>query len=239
MDDGAILLVSSNEEIIKTVTTNVFEPLRYEALFASSCNEGLEKALTYLPSAILLDESISGYQDFLTAIKQSAQNCSIVLLTAQKKASYLINAFRLGIVDYISLPLKVKSAQKIVQQALKTGREQADREKLNRKLLTVEAVQITMTTLSHYMNNYATALNGNLTLLKEIAQQKPEKAALLKVIQDSQTNLEYMQTVQQVLFNTTNVSFVNYDETVCMIDIEDALANEIKFIEKKQTGSGQ
>jgi DNA-binding response OmpR family regulator len=236
MDDGAILLISSDEEIIKTIDASIFKPLRYEPLYASNSNEGLEKVISFSPSAVLLDESIPGYQDFLTAFRQSANKSSIVLLTRNKTAKHQIASFRLGINDLILLPLSLQAAQKTVQQALKAGRDRIDREKLNRKLLTVEAVQITMTTLSHYLNNYATALNGNLTLLKEIAQLELENENLLKLVQDSQTNLHCMQVVQEVLFNTTNISFVDYDNSVTMIDIEDALTNELKYIEKKKNG---
>ena len=100
-------------------------------------------------------------------------------------------------------------------------------------MILVEAVQITMTTLSHYMNNYLTALDGNLTLLQESIQTNQQDSTFTEIVKNSQTNLSCIKRVMQVLLNTTSISFTKYDDSIPMIDIRAALMQELNCIENK------
>jgi nitrogen-specific signal transduction histidine kinase len=94
--------------------------------------------------------------------------------------------------------VEIEKARQIIRVAISASKEQHRREVLNKHLLTTEAVQITVTTLSHYINNYLTALDGNLTLLDESARQIKLNDLYKEIIQKSQLNLESIKTVLRV-----------------------------------------
>jgi DNA-binding response OmpR family regulator len=232
MDYGTILVVSSNEEMIASLNNALFEPLRNEPVLAPNGRTGLEKALLFSPSVILLDECIPDLSDFLTGLRQANVNRPVLLLTKDHNCDHIIESFRLGISDFLFLPIEGETSINTVQSALRFGWEQSDREKLNEKLLTSEAIQITIATLSHYVNNSLTALSGNLTLLREMIDQGVEKEQAFSAIADSQSNIQYITAVLKVLLNTTNVRFTEYDNSISMIDIEAPLQKELRSIEQ-------
>lgn len=232
MDYGTLLFISSDEETKTSLNKLVFQPLRNEPILASNGRVGLEMALLYSPTAILLDETVPDCADFLIALLQSDCSSPVLLLTRDHSPDHLIASFRQGIKDFILLPLEPELAQKTLQEVLQWGCAQADREKLNRCLLSNEAVQITIATLSHYMNNYLTALSGNLVLLNEMADPEAGNLQLQKTLEDCQKNIQYINTVLRVLLNTTNIRFTNYDGTIPMIDIQDALIKELKYLDQ-------
>jgi FixJ family two-component response regulator len=230
MDYGTILVVSSNEEMIASLNNALFEPLRNEPVLASNGRAGLEKALLFSPSVILLDECIADLSDFLTGLRQANINRPVLLLTTDHNCDHIVESFRLGISDFLFLPIQRETALDTVQSALKFGWEQSDREKINEKLLTSEAIQITIATLSHYVNNSLTALSGNLTLLREMIDQDLEKDKALSTIIDGQNNIQYISAVLKVLLNTTNIHYTDYDNSISMIDIEAPLQKELRSI---------
>lgn len=232
MDYGTILVVSSNEEMITSLNNVLFEPLRNEPVLAPDGRAGLEKALLFSPSVILLDECVPDLSDFLTGLCQANVNRPVLLLTKDHNCDHIIESFRLGISDILFLPIEGENSIKTVQSALRSGWEQSDREKLNEKLLTSEAIQITIATLSHYVNNSLTALSGNLTLLREMIDQGAEKEQQISTIADSQSNIQYITAVLKVLLNTTNIRFTEYDNSISMIDIEAPLQKELRSIEQ-------
>ena len=232
MDYGTLLFISSDEETKTSLNKLVFQPLRNEPILASNGRVGLEMALLYSPTAILLDETVPDCADFLIALLQSDCSSPVLLLTRDHSPDHLIASFRQGIKDFILLPLEPELAQKTLQEVLQWGCAQADRERLNRSLLSNEAVQITIATLSHYMNNYLTALSGNLVLLNEMADPEAGNLQLQKTLEDCQKNIQYINTVLRVLLNTTNIRFTNYDGTIPMIDIQDALIRELKYLDQ-------
>lgn len=232
MDYGTLLFISSDEETKTSLNKHIFQPLRYEPILAPNAKVGLEMALLYSPSAILLDEAVPDFADFLIALLQSDCCSPVLLLTRDHSPEHLITSFRQGIKEFILLPLEPEQARETLLAVLRWGCAQADREKLNRNLLTNEAVQITIATLSHYMNNYLTALSGNLVLLNEMVDPDAGNLQLQNILADSQRNIQYINTVLKVLLNTTNIHFTDYDGTIPMIDIQDALTRELKHLEQ-------
>lgn len=232
MDYGTLLFISSDEETKTSLNKHIFQPLRYEPILASNGKVGLEMALLYSPSAILLDEAAPDFTDFLVALLQSDCSSPVLLLTRDKSPEHLIASFQQGIKDFILLPLEPEQARETLQEVLRWGCAQADRERLNRSLLTNEAVQITIATLSHYMNNYLTALSGNLVLMNEMVNSDADNLQLQKTLTDCQMNIQNINAVLQVLLNTTNIRFTDYDGTIPLIDIQDALSREMKQLEQ-------
>jgi response regulator of citrate/malate metabolism len=235
MKDGVVLIIGAEtqtqEHLIKVVT----DSLGYRTLIAKDGKTGLEQALLLSPIAILVGEFLADFSslEFISVLKQSSCASPIILLAADQTQEHVVEAFRQGISDYLLMPDGEEAAGETIRRVINNTVAQRERETLNKKLLMVEAIQITMTTLSHYLNNYVTGLSGDLTLLRESIQQNPHDASLVEIVQKSQTNLECIKLVMQVLFNTTSVTFTQYNDSVPMIDIKDALMRELNYIEDK------
>lgn len=235
MDNGVVLIIDTDEDIRAFFEEKVLKPLGYHILSARSQKEGLEQALLNSPDLILLGESMAGIPEgkYLSVLAQSAYNSPVVMITSSASKDYLLEAFRKGMSDYISLPARFENVRATIKRMIDDGNARNQREEINHRLLRVEAVQITMITLSHYINNYLTALDGNLTLLAEHIQQAKGKPSLAEIVKHSQTNLSCIKMVLQILLTTTSVSFTKYDDSTQMIDIHDEMINELKRIEKK------
>jgi DNA-binding NtrC family response regulator len=233
-----LLFIGFDEPTRSAIKEELVATLHLQAMFTNSVKDGLEKALILTPVVIFLGEDLSNYTplDFLGVLRQSSCICPVILITRHNEPAYLIEHFRAGINDYLLLPLAVDQDIERIQKVIEQGKERTEREKVNRKLLTVEAVQITLTTLSHYLNNYITALKGNLTLMQEMLEQKAEVEKVNEVLQKGLVNMECIQLVLQVLFNTTNITFTHYDDSVPMIDIQDALIKELNHLENRIIG---
>jgi DNA-binding response OmpR family regulator/putative methionine-R-sulfoxide reductase with GAF domain len=88
-----------------------------------------------------------------------------------------------------------------------------------RQTVTIETLKKTMVTLSHYLYNYLTALNGNLSLLKEQLQQQNADPSLFQMLKESQESASHIQTVLQALQRVTQVRGITYADDTQMIDI--------------------
>jgi FixJ family two-component response regulator/uncharacterized protein YoaH (UPF0181 family) len=233
-----LLFIGFNEPTRPKIKEELVASLHLQAMFTNSVKDGLEKALLLTPVVIFLGEELPNYTplDFMGVLRQSSCICPVILITTHSDPQYLIENFRAGINDYLLFPLSVNRDIERVREVIAQGKERMEREKVNRKLLTIEAVQITLTTLSHYLNNYITALKGNLTLMQEMLEQKAASEKISEVLQKGLVNMECIQLVLQVLFNTTNITFTNYDDSVPMIDIQDALIKELNHLENRIIG---
>jgi DNA-binding response OmpR family regulator len=235
-ENGIILVIESDTQNRAFLIDQVLHPLSYRIACASTGKIGLEQALLVSPILIIIGESLPDFSslEFLSIFQQSSCASPILLLTENPSQTHLIEAFKQGICDYLLLPTKIDVARETLQRVLKNALEKSRREKLNKKLLMVEAIQITLTTLSHYLNNYLTALGGDLTLLQESLQSDAERSSMVEIVKNGQNNLECIQLVTQVLFNTTSVSFTQYDDSIPMIDIQNAIMQEFTRMENKK-----
>jgi len=235
MDTGVVLIIDTDEDIRAFFEEKILKPLGYQILSAKTQKQGLEEALLHSPDLILLGESLAGIPElkYLSVLAQSANNSPVVLISSSVSKDLLLEAFRKGMRDYIALPAKFDITRETIKRMIDDGNTRNQMEETNRRLLKVEAVQITMVTLSHYMNNYLTALDGNLTILAEKIRFGKDVNVLTGIVKQSQTNLSCIKMVLQILLNTTSVSFTQYDDSIQMIDIDDEMRHELNRIEKK------
>jgi DNA-binding response OmpR family regulator len=91
-----------------------------------------------------------------------------------------------------------------------------------RQIVTMDTLRKTMVTLSHYLYNYLTTLDGNLSLLQEQLQQQNADPSLLLMLKESQESTSQIHTVLQALQHITQVKGIVYADRTQMIDIEAA-----------------
>jgi DNA-binding response OmpR family regulator len=170
---------------------------------------------------------MSGLQ-MLTALRQMDCQAPVIFMTAEGSEQIAVEAFRLGVRDYLVKPFTLEELRRVLDKALQETRLSREKEKLSHDLLVSETIRQTVVTLSHYINNYLMVLSGNLFMLQdELAQGTADEAAIIKTLEDSQRQANKITAVIRILQRVTNVELVAYHGQVKMIDIEAALQKEL------------
>lgn len=226
-----ILVIISDPKISSCLEKKILKPLGNEVCLASNEKHGLELALVENPDLVLIGGAAlsPSLNSMISIIHQSKPSVPIILVCDADMDS-IVDAFRIGISDFIKMPLAEKDARDVITRVLETSEVIRQREKDDHKLLLDEAVRITQTTLSHYLNNYLTALDGDLILLHESLQNKNSQKRQLEILNKSQRDTACIKKVIEVLVNTTSVKLTEYDNSSKMIDIDAPLFIELNRI---------
>ncbi len=228
MEHETILIVDDNYDAVE-ILKQILASMNYETITAFHGKSGLQIAAERHPDLIFLDMNMPVMDglEMLTALRRTDCASPVIFMTAYGSEQIAIDAFRLGVRDYLNKPFTKDEVKLAIDRALRETRLVRERETLNRSLLTAEAVRVTVVTLSHYLNNYLTALNGGLQLLEETLQQDWPNPELLQLLEDSRKSCANIAAVMRVLLRTTSVKLTPYTNTTPMLDIEAVLNKEL------------
>lgn len=230
MAGETILIVDDSREIRILLDQDVLPPMGFRTFAAGDGVEGLDLAARCRPDLILLDMNMprmSGLE-MLAALRKDQFSTPAILMTAYGSESVAIEAFRLGVRDYIVKPFTNEEIRAAIDRALNESRLARQQEELNRNLMTAEIVRVTVVTLSHYLNNHLTTLKGGLTLLGEALTEKAPDPYLLDILQASRKSALSIQAVMKVLLSATGMRLCSYTDSTMMMDIESALREELR-----------
>jgi len=230
MAGESILVIDDSIEILNLIDKHMLSPLGFAVSRALDGRTGLGLAVQTNPDLILVDLNMPqmGGLEVLAKLRQADCRSPAILMTAFGSETVAVEAFRLGVRDYITKPFTGDEIQQTVDRALHESRLAREREELNRRLLTAEAVRVTVITLSHYLNNNLMAINGALALLCEALEQDSPEIDLYEIIQKGREGVRGIQAVMNILLRTTDVRLTPYSTTSPMIDIAEALDLELK-----------
>ena len=131
MAGETILIVDDNREIVAALT-DILISKGYGVLSAHNGRQGLWLALEREPDLILLDwnlPQLSGYQ-VLQSLRERGSNAPVVLMTMYGSESVAVQAFRLGVRDYIPKPFRVPDTLEAIEQALAEERLRREKEQI-------------------------------------------------------------------------------------------------------------
>jgi DNA-binding response OmpR family regulator len=159
-----ILIVDDNKEVVSALS-DVLKAQGYAILTAHTGRQGLNLALQKQPDLILLDwnlPELSGYQ-VLQSLREKNSDTPVVLMTIYGSENVAIQAFRLGIRDYIRKPLRVPEILAAVERALSEDRLRRDKDRISRELeqanKTLEHQLLELTTLQAIGQSVTSVLN--------------------------------------------------------------------------------
>ncbi len=135
MAGETILVVDDSREIVAALT-DVLQSKGYSVLSAHNGRQGLWLALDREPDLILLDWNIpqlSGYQ-VLETLRERGNKTPVVLMTLYGSEHVAVQAFRLGIRDYIPKPLRFPDTLATIEQALAEDRLRREKEQISDQL---------------------------------------------------------------------------------------------------------
>ncbi len=130
-----ILIVDDSREIVAALT-DILQAKGYNVLSAHTGRQGLALAFERQPDLILLDwnlPQLSGYQ-VLETLRERGNKTPVVLMTLYGSENVAVQAFRLGVRDYIPKPLRVPETITTVEQALREDRLRREKELISQKL---------------------------------------------------------------------------------------------------------
>jgi len=115
-----VLVVDDSADSIRFLTDYVLKPNGYIPLVAQDGEKGLSQALKEQPDLILLDlkmPRLSGLE-FLKRLRDTKAEIPVIFMTFYGSEETAVQAFRLGVRDYLIKPFTADEALKAIRQAL-------------------------------------------------------------------------------------------------------------------------
>lgn len=169
-----ILIIEDDVEICSFLTDAVLGPAGYRVIIARNGRDGIQRALSEKPDAILLDlmlPVINGL-DLLTLLRREGCHIPTIVLTAHSSEDEILRAFRLGVKDFLQKPFGINQVQTAIESALAEERLRREKENLT------QAVALANRRLKRQVQNWV-ALNG---IAKAIISTLEESEVLRRVM---------------------------------------------------------
>jgi len=170
MNQEVILVVDDNRQIADITAGNILPGLGYSALVAygSVPALGIVRKHHQQISLMLVDlqmPDLSGL-DLLRQIRDEGYDIPAILATAHGSEQVAVEAFRLGVQDYLTKPLEVEELSRAITRALSVSRLRKQKENLTTQLR--EQVSW-LTALSNVGRSVTSTLHVN-TVLRRIVE---------------------------------------------------------------------
>lgn len=136
MSSELILVVDDNPQLATLLVQRVLPKLGYKALVASTGQEALEKVRGHKPDLMLLDLMLPDTDGFslLRLLTEEGISLPTILITAHGSEHVAIEAFRLGVQDYLVKPVDTAKLREALERALQEPRLRHEKTQLATQL---------------------------------------------------------------------------------------------------------
>ncbi|NIN63363.1 MAG: response regulator [Anaerolineae bacterium] len=127
-----ILVVEDSAEFLRILAEDVLPMHGFEVLTAATGEEGINKLCLDNPELVLLDlelPDMSGLE-IVKAVQEARSNVPIILMTAYGSESLAVEAFHLGVRDYMIKPFTPTQVKDAIERALNETRLRRENERL-------------------------------------------------------------------------------------------------------------
>lgn len=120
MESQRILVIDDSKEIVRHLTKQVLPTFGFEALSASDGATGLKMIRSERPDLVMLDLNLPEMNglDVLQALARESASTPVILMTGYGSEKDAIEAFRLGIRDYLVKPFTVDEVIETINKVL-------------------------------------------------------------------------------------------------------------------------
>jgi signal transduction histidine kinase/FixJ family two-component response regulator len=132
-----ILVVDDGQDTLQIIIEYVLKPNGYQYITAKNGEAGLQRALDEKPDLIIMDQrmqKMSGLE-VLAALKEAKVDIPVILMTGYGSEETAVQAFRLGVKDYIIKPFATEEMASAIDGALEEQRLRRERDELTRQLV--------------------------------------------------------------------------------------------------------
>ena len=170
--------------------------------------------------------------EMLRALRKTDCQAPVIFITAAASEYVAVQAFKLGVHDYLTKPLSYDVIKETIDNALSETRLAQEKANLAKRLAAAETVRQTVATLAHHINNHLMVIHGNLELLQEnkecILKHNNNSLSPGLIIDDAQASVFRINAVLRVLQRITSVELTAYHNSEQIIDIEAVLKKELR-----------
>ncbi|MFZ5818517.1 MAG: response regulator [Chloroflexota bacterium] len=136
-----ILVVADDPDVSDLIARQALQPLGYQVTVVAEAPAALQKAVQTPPDLIIANLNLPGLsaKDLLVALASQGIQVPLVVFAEQGHEQDIIQAFRMGAMDYLSWPARDAEVVSVVERALRQTRETRTRQKLDRQLKDLNA----------------------------------------------------------------------------------------------------
>lgn len=137
MGSETILVVDDNQQIARFLAGELLPALGYEkTLLALNGKTAIDMIRSHQPDLMVLDFQLSDMTglDVLRRLTGEGYSVPTVLITAEGSEQIAVDAFRLGVQDYLVKPIEADSLDHAITHALAETRLRCEKERLTAKL---------------------------------------------------------------------------------------------------------
>ena len=136
MSGEKILVVDDRRENLLFLANDVLRPEGYEVITAIDGKQALDKAMAERPDLIITDlklPRLSGLE-LMAALRKEQVDIPVILTTFYGSEQAAIQAFRLGVRDYLVKPFETEQILEVIEKALIESRLHRERDQLMGRL---------------------------------------------------------------------------------------------------------
>jgi two-component system phosphate regulon sensor histidine kinase PhoR len=132
-----VLVVDDGQEIREFLAKYILKPKGFEVIQAGDGIVGLRLALVEKPDLLITDNQMPGLSglEVIRDLRGRGINIPIILTTAYGSEETAVEAFRLGVRDYVIKPFDTEEINTAIERALKESRLARERDELVQKLM--------------------------------------------------------------------------------------------------------
>ena len=132
-----VLVVDDSQEVRNFLVEYILKPKGFQILTANNGLMGLEMAIAKEPDLMIVDQQMPRLTglELLQKLRDRGLNIPAILATGEGSEETAVQAFRLGIRDYIIKPFDADEMSESVDRALRESRLQRERDQLVQQLM--------------------------------------------------------------------------------------------------------
>jgi FixJ family two-component response regulator len=130
IEQERILVVEGDHQISDLISRQTLKPLGYQVKVIHDAPSALQEVKRFLPDIMIVNLNLPGLsgKDLLVALSSQRINIPVIIIAREGMEKNVIQAFRLGAIDYLGWPIREAEIVSAVERALVQVREQRERE---------------------------------------------------------------------------------------------------------------
>lgn len=136
-----IVVVETDPKISDLISRQALQPLGYQVTVVKSASSILQRALQAPPDLLIANLNLPDLnaKDLLVALSSQGIDIPLIVIAEKGQEEDILQAFRLGAVDYLHWPARDAEVVSVVERALRMTRQGRDRLRLAKQLNDVNA----------------------------------------------------------------------------------------------------
>jgi len=127
-----VLIIDDSDEVRDIIANLILEPAGYRVLTANNGSDGFRMVREEQPDLVILDEQMPGMTGIqvLRAMRDQSIQIPVIFMTAFGSEDLAVQAFRLGVRDYVIKPFEPQEMARAIDRALMEIRLRRERDQL-------------------------------------------------------------------------------------------------------------